>query len=229
MNDSRHLQHCWTVVWNVPMNFVGWPQHAALCSKICAKAAEQWPKGIPHCCLQWAQGTGQKWPQLHLQYYYCWWIWVFRYEPKTKQQSSQWKTPTSPRQKKAQLFRAMANQCWFVFSTMKALCIRRKHPDSGVTTPAPCIMTMFRFMRHSCCSFWFLWTWQSFPTLPTHPSSPPVIFSYTRRWNWSSRGDVLKALKRFRPNHETLWRRWHKFTSNSASDHGNPAGTTVSM
>ena len=37
---------------------------------------------------------------------------------------------------------------------------------------------------------------QSFPTLPTHWTSPPVIFSYYRRWNWSSRDDVLTALKR---------------------------------
>jgi len=36
-NDSWCLQHCQTVVWNVPVNFVGWAQHAAHCNKI-------WPK-----------------------------------------------------------------------------------------------------------------------------------------------------------------------------------------
>ena len=37
------------------------------------------------------------------------------------------------------------------------------------------------------------------PTLPAHRTSPPVIFSYFWRWNWSSRGDVLTQL--------TFWRR----------------------
>jgi hypothetical protein len=37
MNDSWHLQHCWAVVWKVPVNFVRWAQHAVHCSKVCAK------------------------------------------------------------------------------------------------------------------------------------------------------------------------------------------------
>ena len=49
--------------------------------------------------------------------------------------------------------------------------------------------------------------------LPTHRTSPPVMVSYSRRWNWSSRGDVLTALKRSRPNRRTWWRRWRKMTS----------------
>jgi len=38
------------------------------------------------------------------------------------------------------------------FLTMKALYIRHKHPDSGATTAAPCIMTMFQFTHHTFCS-----------------------------------------------------------------------------
>ena len=34
-----------------------------------------------------------------------------------------------------------------------------------------------------------------FPTHPIHQTSPPVMFSYSQRWNWSSRGNVLTALR----------------------------------
>ena len=101
---------------------------------------------------------------------------------------------------------------------------------SGATTPGPCIMTTLWLTRHSFCgSFWLLRRRHSSPTLLTHWTLPPVIFSYSRRWNWSSRGDVLTTLKRSRPNCRTWRRHWREMTSNSASDHGNPGGITVSM
>ena len=92
---------------------------------------------------------------------------------------------------------------------------------SGATTPGPCIITTLRLKHRSLGSFWFLRRRQPSPTLPTRRTSPPVIFSYSRKWNWSSRGDILTALKRSRPNRE--------MTSSSASDCGNPAGVSVSM
>ena len=60
---------------------------------------------------------------------------------------------------------------------------------SGVTTPGPCIMTTLWLAWHSCGSFWLLRRRQPSPALPTHCTSPPVIFSYSQRWNWSSRGN----------------------------------------
>jgi hypothetical protein len=73
------------------------------------------------------------------------------------------------------------------------------------------------------------WTKGSSPTLPTHWTSPPVVFSSSQRWNLSLRTYVLTALKRSRLNHRTWWRCWSEMTSNHASDHGNPTGITVSM
>jgi len=90
-NETRCLQHCQTVVWNVKANSVRWAQQEAHCSKICAKADEQWSKGIMHCCLHWVENgpkftsninTGDE-------------SGVSGYNPETKQQPSQWKTPTS--------------------------------------------------------------------------------------------------------------------------------------
>jgi len=54
------------------------------------------------------------------------------------------------------------------------------------------------------------------PTLPTHRTSSPVIFSYSQSWDLSSRGDVLTALKRSWPNRRTWRRRWHEMTSSCA-------------
>ena len=49
--DDEHFTFATlSAVWNMPVNSVGWAQHAAHCSKICAKAAEQWSKGtLTHC------------------------------------------------------------------------------------------------------------------------------------------------------------------------------------
>jgi len=101
---------------------------------------------------------------------------------------------------------------------------------SGTTTSGPCIVTMLQLMRCSLCSgFWLLQRWQSSSTLPTYRSLPPVIFSYSWRWNWSWRGDVMTALNRSISNSKTWWRSWHKMTSRSASNHGNPAENAVSV
>ena len=101
---------------------------------------------------------------------------------------------------------------------------------SGPTTPVSCTMTTLRLMHRSMCSsFWLLWIQQSSPHSPYSPDFALRFFSYSQRWNWSSRGDVLTALKRSRPYHRMWWRRWRNMTSRSAFNHGNPTGITVSM
>jgi hypothetical protein len=150
--------------------------------------------------------------------------------------------------RKQDKFKAMSNQCWFVFLTLKASCIRNLlHQDwpwldtsiatfrgrwgkssgtnvqsSGTTIIGPCTMTMC-----PATHLWLQQKQQSSPTLPTHQTSPPVIFSYFRKWNWSSGCDVLRALKRSRLNRRTRWRCWRKMTSSSAFDYRNPAGIAV--
>jgi len=165
-----------------------------------------------------------------------------------KKQSSQWKASTSWRPKKAQQVQSFffLLGSWgggaiegilhkeFVPPGQMVNCdlpmqlrenIQCKLQTSDVTTPGPCIMTMLQFMHHLLSSsFWLLWTWQSYPTLPTHWTSPPVIFSYSQKWKWSSRGNILTALKRSRLNRRTLWRRWHTMTVSSASVHRNLSG-----
>jgi hypothetical protein len=44
-------------------------------------------------------------------------LWVYGYDPETKMQSSQWKHPTSPGQKKHGRSAAMSRSCWPFSST----------------------------------------------------------------------------------------------------------------
>ena len=166
-------------------------------------------------------------PQLYLQHHY-WWrilgVWAPLWDE--AMQSSQWKTLTSPRPKKAQQVRSNVKSMSINFSTLMASCIRNlSHQDrrwmknhiaafwgdwgwssdanvqtSGTTTPGFCIMTTLRLTRRSSCgSFWLLRMRQSSPTPLLTGPGPLWFFSYSRRWIWSSGGDVLTALKRSSP------------------------------
>ena len=51
--------------------------------------------------------------------------WVYGYDPETKAQSSQWKSPGSLRQKKHDRVGRMWRRCWWSFLILKVLCITR--------------------------------------------------------------------------------------------------------
>ena len=54
--------------------------------------------------------------------------WVYGYDPETKQQSSQWKSPNSPRPIKARQVHSNVKSMLIVFSTSKALATRNSYP-----------------------------------------------------------------------------------------------------
>jgi hypothetical protein len=54
--------------------------------------------------------------------------WMYGYDPETKQQSSQCKSPNSPRAKKARQFRSNVKSMLIVYLTSKALSIRNPYP-----------------------------------------------------------------------------------------------------
>jgi len=54
--------------------------------------------------------------------------WVYGYDPESKQQSSQWKSPNSPRPKKAHQVRSNVKSMLIFFSTSKALSTRNSYP-----------------------------------------------------------------------------------------------------
>jgi len=149
----------------------------------------------------------------------------------------------------------MSNQCQFVLLTLQVSCIwnlfhQDKHwmensietfwGDWGKTSTAN-VQTngkhSWALHHDNALAHALLVVWQFSAstniTVILHPSYSmdltPVIFSYSLRWNWSSRSNVLTALKGSRPNHRMWWRCWHVMTSNSASDHRNATGIAVSM
>ena len=88
-------------------HFGGQFEHETHFCEICAKTAERRPEGPSRVCLQGTQTTSQRRPQLHLQYHNGDETWVYGYDPETKQQTSPWKSPNSPRPKKARQVRTM--------------------------------------------------------------------------------------------------------------------------
>jgi hypothetical protein len=134
MNDSRHLQHCRAVVWDMPANFVRWAQRAVQCSKICANllcsvlhvfsdkfhvqplydricgptkwyvymyvCTDQNEYCIAVCTELKEQAKNDS--NFISNFITCDESWVFGYNCETKQQLSQWRTPTSWWPKKAQ-------------------------------------------------------------------------------------------------------------------------------
>ena len=237
------------VVWNVPVNFVGLVQHVAQGSKICAKADKQWSKSntaLLSALSSWNRlnTTPPSSPTSSL-------VMNLGYDPETKQQVTQRKTPTSPWPKKAQRVRSNVQSMLICFFGTKASCIRNLfHQDrrlmensimmfwgewgktssanvrtSGATSPGPCTITMLRLMHPTLCgSFWFLWTWPSSPTLPTHRTSPPLIFPVPKDEIEAQRAMFWQQW-RYPEQHRMWWRRWCEMTFSNASDLGNPAGS----
>ena len=106
MNNTWRLQRCWTVVWNAPASFAGWVQHVVQCRKICAKTDEQWSKmKTAMLSALTSRSRPKTTPPSSPTSSLVMNLWVFGYDPETKQQLSQWKAWTSPRPKKAQQVR----------------------------------------------------------------------------------------------------------------------------
>ena len=58
--------------------------------------------------------------------------WFYGYDPETKQQSSQWKSPQSPRPKKARQVRSVTKTMFIVFFYIKGI-VHREFVPAGVT------------------------------------------------------------------------------------------------
>jgi len=107
--------------------------------------------------------------------------------------------------------------------------IKQKCPDKWHIISWACTMITLRLTHRSLWgSYWLLRTRLSSPTLPTHWTSPPVIFPVPK--------DEIEAQRvtfwqqwRYPEQHRMWWRRWCGITFSSASDHGNPAGIALSM
>jgi len=136
---------------------------------------------------------------------------LYDYDPETKQQSSQWKMPSSPWPKKAHQVHSNIKSMLTIFFTFKELCIRSlfhlvrlsmgsftaKFWDEwgkmwganglrcGRTETGCCTMTMWLHAPRSLWgNSWQKITWPLFPNLPTHLIWSPAIFTSSLKWNY---------------------------------------------
>jgi len=153
--------------------------------------------------------------------------WVYDYDPETKQQSTQWKTPSSPRPKEARQVRSNINSLLIIFWDIRGIVLKEFVPP-GQTVNGKFYCEVSRRLRENvgtnglrcgrtetgCCTMKIrlhtprsLWgnssqkiTWPLFPTLLTHLTWPPVISTCFLKWNSGWKGDVLLPLKRSKQN-----------------------------
>jgi Transposase. len=113
-------------------------------------SAEQWSKGIPHCCLHWAQETGWKQPHLHLQHYHSWWIFSVWVQPWDEASSSHLsgRLQLHHDQRKHNKLEVMSNQCWFVLFDTAGI-VHKKFVQAGQTVTGKLYDDVLRQVREN--------------------------------------------------------------------------------
>jgi hypothetical protein len=120
--------------------------------------------------------------------------WIYSYDPETKQQVSQWKSPQSPRAKKVRQVQASTKSMLIVFSTWNGLfavnvfllnlwliltftvtfwdaweeMYDNKDRNFGATATGSSMTTCPPTRPWKPQNLWLTTTWLSFPILPTH-------------------------------------------------------------
>jgi hypothetical protein len=78
--------------------------------------------------------------------------WIYGYDPDTKQQSSQWKSPQSPRAKKAQQIQSSTKSMLIVFSHTKGIVHHVFIPHN--ITVNSLLPRHFETLERKCASYW---------------------------------------------------------------------------
>ena len=205
-----------------------WTVHETNCSKVYSLSLEQWPvRPLGSGVHQAAKSRHD--PNFLSRVITSHESWLYNYDPGTKQQSSQRKTPFSPQLKKACQVRSNIKSMLIIFFDIRGIVYKEFVPPGqtvnenfftarfwddwgkmwgtnglkcGRTETGCCTMTMH---LHTPCLLWGnSWqkiTWPPFPTLSTHLNWPPAISMCSLKWNSSSKGSVLYPLKRSKQNH----------------------------
>jgi len=109
-----------------------WFEHAPRCCKFRAQVSDPRIKTAPCCNLSraspWMTYPSCRGSSLRTS-------WVYGYDPETKQQSSQWKSPRSPRKKKARQSRSTTNSMLIVFFNIQGIVHHEFAPKAGPWTP----------------------------------------------------------------------------------------------
>ena len=143
--------------------------------------------------------------------------WLYDYDPETKQQSSQWKTPSSQQHQVNAgnffTFEELCTRCLFhlVRPSMGSFTARFWDDEGkmwganglrcGRTETRCCTTTMrLHTPRSLWGNSWQKITWPLFPTMPTHLTWPPAISMCSLKWKSGWMGGVSFPLKRSKQN-----------------------------
>jgi histone-lysine N-methyltransferase SETMAR len=99
--------------------------------------------------------------------------WIYSYDPETKQQSSQWKSPQSPRTKKAQKVRSSTEGMLIVFFDMKGIVhCEYVPPNTMVNSDFYLYCDVLRHLRENVRrkrpELWHSHNWRLHHDAPTH-------------------------------------------------------------
>jgi len=166
--------------------------------------------------------------------------WCYGYDPETKQASSQWKTPNSPKPKKAQQVWSNIKSCWLVFLMLMELCTRnlflldklwinnficrcwkdyaivygKNDQKCGAAVIGSFTTTMPLPTRPWVCSnFWQKTTWWLSLILPTHQTLCHATLSCSLIWNVRQKENVLLMSAKWK---RKWWRSWTTSAVNSS-------------
>ena len=160
--------------------------------------------------------------------------WVYPYDPETETQSSQWKSPGSPRPKKVRQVRSNIKSMLICFFDQKGTVHKEFFPP-GQTVNAAFYVEILKRLRecegsdlisggttHGCSTttmrqatlpswldgFWPITTWLWCHIFPTRPTLHPATFSYFQNWKWSLRGEDFRRWRKFKLSRRASWTRY---------------------
>ena len=177
---------------------------------------------------------------------------VYVYDPETKLQFSQWKSPGSPRPKKARMQKSKLKMMLICFFNHEGI-VHQEFVPPGMTVNVDFYCDVLRRLRENvrrkrpqkCQNQNLIIHHDNVPAhrsikvsqflaknnmrvIPhTHPIWPPVTFSSSPSWSFGWRVEDSTPLKRFKRNRSGYLTQFRKGTSRDASKHGRNAGTTV--
>lgn len=177
--------------------------------------------------------------------------WMYGYDPETKQQSSQWKSPESPRPKKCGQVKSNVKSMLIVFFDMKEL-VHTEYVPQGQTVNSTFYCNVLRRLRgdirrkrpelwrdksfllhhdnapsHNSFftrDFWQIIPWPWFPIRLIRRiwHSATSVCSLIWKWNW--RAAVLRLLNRFKTQRR---KQSQKLCSKNFFSSGRRGGTSV--
>ena len=104
------------------------------CSQICPSPSHRRAKGASTSGMFWASKSAQRGPWFFSMVITGDESWCYGYDPETKQQSSQWKSPVLLVPKKPAKWSQTSRQCSFVSSIAEVLCTRSSFPRVKLLT-----------------------------------------------------------------------------------------------